>query len=338
MTIRFYIFTVFAFINSLFAFSFQQKEKDMVDTSNLKSYYVEYQKSFVKSDDFGTTKNIFSKLSNFIFGSETKGLLKPNNIYSIDSNRFIVLDQGLFHPIYFNLSNGDYEILEFKKDSIFPSLVDICKYKENYLLFTDSKLNKIFTINIENNKVNEFKLQFDIKQPTGIVYLADKNEIWITETFNHRICIIDEKGNLKRTIGKRGSSELEFNYPTHLASDKSGDVYVVDAMNFRIQIISNKGEFKIKFGETGDGTGYFSAMKGICLDRNEHIYIVDGSFHNIQVFDKRGNFLYYFGGKGTNPGKFISPNGLYISDDNHIYIADTYNKRIQVFKLIGVRK
>ena len=281
-------------------------------------------------------QTIMKRLGNIVFGN--KGVInvsKPVAIVATDPNSFLLLDQGAQSLLQLENDNLLIPKAIKKKYPSLTSLVGICKTTDNKILFTDSRLNKIFILNEKKDEVNEFNPSLKLQQPTGIAYSAVNNEFWVVETNAHRIVILDEKGTIKKTFGKRGNDKGEFNFPTSIWIDKLGNAYIIDAMNFRIQIFNKNGEFINVFGQAGDATGYFARAKGIATDSFGNIYISDALFHVVQIFDKTGNYLYKFGGQGREKGEFWMPSGIYIDENNYIYVADSYNSRIQIFQLVN---
>ena len=272
---------------------------------------------------------LIDKISNWLLGDNNNTINKPISLISNNSGVVTVLDQGHLDLVIIDLNNGDIELANYN----FPSLVSICKFKKDMLLFTDSKKNSIYCLDKEY-KVYPLSDSLILNKPTGIGFVNSAKEIWISETGNHSIVILDSLGNFIRKIGKRGTNPTEFNYPTSIWVDNNEQIYIVDAMNYRIQIFDRHGNFITMFGKQGDATGYFARPKGIATDSFGNIYVVDALFHSVQIFASDGSFLYNFGGQGTEDGSFWLPNGIYIDDDDKIYVADSYNSRIQTFKLI----
>lgn len=282
------------------------------------------------------TKNKFlKKVGNAVFGIRPAVFIKPVAIYADSPKKYWVLDQKAGSVFIVEKEKSSLYKLKLEDDRPLGSLVDICRVPGTGLLFTDSRLGKIFVIRQGAKKVTPFKVSVNLEQPTGIAYLESKNEIWVLETKAHRIAVLSKDGTLIRTIGKRGIGEGEFNYPTHIWIDDKGLVYIVDSMNYRVQIFNSDGELISMFGEAGDGSGYFAMPKGIAVDSHGNIYVADALFHTVQIFDSKGNFLYNFGQQGRNDGDFWMPSGIYISKDDYIFVADSYNSRIQVFKLVN---
>jgi DNA-binding beta-propeller fold protein YncE len=278
----------------------------------------------------------FSKrLVEFILGVKNATTLsKPVSLYATNPSTFIVLDQGIQSIL--DVKNDIAEIPHIikKKYPQLTSLVGICAMPNNDILFTESRLNKIFVLNSDKKKISILNDSLKLQQPTGIAYSAVNDEIWVIETNLHRIVIMDTKGKIKKTLGKRGIAKGEFNFPTSIWIDKAGTAYIVDAMNFRIQIFNKNGDLINTFGQQGDATGYFARPKGIATDSYGNIYVADALFHTVQIFDKSGKYLSKFGNQGREQGEFWMPSGLYIDENNYIFVADSYNSRVQIFQLI----
>ena len=143
------------------------------------------------------------------------------------------------------------------------------------------------------------------------------------------------QGSVLRMIGKRGTGDGEFNFPTELRLN-GPDLVVVDAMNFRVQVLDRSGNFRYAIGKIGDSVGGMFRPKGIGFDSEGHLYVVDGLWSLVQVFNQEGQLLYYFGQKGNRPGAFLLPTGLRIDDNDRIYIVDSFNRRVQVFHYFGL--
>lgn len=301
--------------------------------------YISWVKQYPFVKEKRKTPKIIAYLYERIFGKSMQySLARPVAVWAANPSRLVVLDQQ--RQTVFEIENKKVSVPRGvrKKDGYFASLVCVCSKPDDEILFTDSRLSKIFTISSDKKKLRVLNDSLTLQQPTGIAYSAINHEIWVVETNAHRISILNEKGELIKTIGSRGVESGQFNFPTSIWIDKAGLAYVVDAMNFRVQIFNAKGEFVSTFGEEGDVSGTLARPKGIATDSYGNIYVVDGVFHVVQIFDKAGNYLYKFGGKGNNKEEFWVPTGIYIDQKDYIYVADSYNSRIQIFHLNNGRE
>ena len=260
-------------------------------------------------------------------------LQKPVMALPMEVAQYVVLDQG--NATLFSYENQKLTIPKKlrKQPYLFNSLVTACLFDKEYVLVTDSGNNAIYKVSKDFKEIQNLNDSLVLQRPTGIAYNNRTKQIWVVETATHRISVLDAQGHRKRVIGKRGTGEGEFNYPTSIWIDAKGKVYVVDALNYRIQRFDSEGNFEFMFGENGNGTGYFASPKGIATDSFGNIYVVDALFHGVQIFNKNGNYVYSFGTQGRQAGEFWMPSGIYIDAQNNIYVADSYNSRIQIFNL-----
>lgn len=230
------------------------------------SPYIQWVKEFPVHKNDKKSIGLFKSVGNFFFGKPIVSITKPISVLANNPDTLWILDQGDEKII--NVTNGVSKIPSFiaKSDYVFTSLLGASFISEKEFIFTDSRLNKIFNVNIKDGTINVLNDPLELNQPTGIAYSSISNQIWVVETASHQISILNREGELVKKIGKRGAGFGEFNFPTFIWIDKLGSVYVVDAMNFRIQIFDLDGKFKTSFGNSGDGSGSFASPKGIATD------------------------------------------------------------------------
>jgi len=287
----------------------------------------------INSGQANGKKSALRMISNLLFGKKETEIRNPVAVYAENPENVWILSQG--NGTLVEKTENELTVLPaFRKaGNRMPSLVGICMAEGNILL-TDSYNENIYKLSADGNSLEKFPEELNLERPTGIAYSEISDEIWVAETSAHRIRILDRQGNHLRYVGRRGSGEGEFNYPTHIWIDNDGTVYIVDSMNFRVQIFSHRGEYLSSFGKAGNGSGDIARPKGIATDSYSNIYLVDALFHTVQIFDRDGNYLYRFGGQGREEGQFWMPNGIYIDQNNYIYVSDNYNNRVQIFRLI----
>jgi len=299
---------------------------------------IEWVSSWPSLDKKRNTKNFEDRINSLLFGTKLPDLSNPVSVLASSPDDFWVLDQGNKTIFQVQKGVGDIPHQIMKSGFDLNSIVGVCSESNNEFLFTDSRAEKIYRYSAAGKRLQVVNETLVLEQPTGIAFSPSTKEIWVVETKAHRVSVLNERGELVRSVGKRGTAIGEFNFPTHIWIDKKGNVYINDSMNFRIQVMNLKGEIISVFGEAGDASGYFARPKGIATDSHGNIYVVDGLFNTVQVFDIKGTFLYKFGSQGHGEGEFWMPNGIFIDDQDHIYVADTYNSRVQIFNLITESK
>ena len=104
--------------------------------------------------------------------------------------------------------------------------------------------------------------------------------------------------------GSYGSGDGQFNAPSGVAVDSSGNVYVADTDNHRIQKFNSSGGFITKWGSSGSGDGQFNYPYGVAVDSSGNVYVADTSNDRIQKFNSTGGFITKWGSYGSGDGQF----------------------------------
>jgi sugar lactone lactonase YvrE len=283
---------------------------------------------FVRAVDFKKAREKKS-LRSFFFGRKEQPVLKPGSICFLGDRLLAVTDAVNGAVVILQRGGTIKKRITRVKGERLLSPVSCCGDDAGNLYISDSARGAVLQL----DKKYKFKKIF-IAHPnsriTGIFFAG--GVFYCVDTQGHRILCFDRGGELIQTIGKRGTREGEFNFPTHITGDNRY-LYITDAMNFRVQVFERSGEFVRAIGKMGRGGGNFSRPKGLAVDDQRRIYAADAIFDNIQIFNFDGEFLYYFGGPGHGGGEFWMPSDVLVDADNSIWVADTYNSRIQVFEL-----
>jgi DNA-binding beta-propeller fold protein YncE len=133
--------------------------------------------------------------------------------------------------------------------------------------------------------------------------------------------------------GARGAGKGEFDLPTGLAVDASGNILVADTNNGRIQKFSAAGTFLSTIGTKGSGHGELGEPNGIAIDDAGNIYVAEvASNHRVQKLAPDGRFIAEW--KGPDPG-FYGPRRIAIGPDHSVYIVDQGHTRIVKFNPDG---
>lgn len=296
---------------------------------------IAYVASFNHPDNFGIEKGFFTWLGELFTGEKERRMIRPMAITQTSDNILFVADPGVKGIHRYDLKNKRYSLIRLADEKILPSPVGLAVDKDDNVYVVDSELAQIFKIEKNKKHAIAVSLHAQLIQPTSVVIDSDNDSLYITDTAAHQIKHFSFDGKLKSIIGKRGTAKGEFNYPTMIWRDKSGQLFVTDSLNFRVQIFNRNGKFIRYFGKQGGGSGHLSRPKGVATDSNGHIYIVDGLFHVFQLFDNKGRFLIHVGTQGQGEGEFWLPSGIFINNNDMIYIADSHNQRVQVFRYIG---
>jgi len=123
--------------------------------------------------------------------------------------------------------------------------------------------------------------------------------------------------------GGRGAGKGEFDSPTAMAVDPSGNILVADTGNGRIEKFSPTGTFVTSIGQ-------FEAPNGIAIDHTGNIYVAEiGSKHRVQKLGPDGAFIAQWA-----PGLY-GPRRIAIGPDDSVYVVDSGHNRIVKFSPDG---
>jgi DNA-binding beta-propeller fold protein YncE len=202
------------------------------------------------------------------------------------------------------------------------------------LFVADAELAAVFRLDV-NGQPQAVIGRGLLQRPTGLARDAQRGLLYVADTYAHDIKVFDDSGALLHVIGRRGSADGEFNYPTHLAWAQ-GELYVTDTMNNRIQVLGAEGQvLQRKFGERGLQLGQLVRPKGVGVDGEGNVYVVESYYDSLLVFSPRGEFLLPIGGTGTATGRFYLPAGVWVDARNRVHVADMFNGRVVLFQFLG---
>lgn len=175
-----------------------------------------------------------------------------------------------------------------------------------------------------------------MRSPKAIALDAQGN-IYVADTFNHRVQVLDPNGRFLRQFGREGTLQGQFKEPWGIAVARNGDIYVADTWNHRIQVFDREGTFKRMWGTFGEakvpteqGTLLYGP-RDLFIDEEGFLYVADTGNKRIIKYDLEGKMIAAVGGLGDGDGQMQEPVGIAVAADGSLYVADTWNRRIQVF-------
>ena len=295
---------------------------------------IEYIGQLATEDDLKRGVSFVEGLGQALFGREHIGILtNPYGLALDNQERLFVADSAGSVVHIMDLKTRQYRQFSEMADGeklLSPISLAIV---EGDIYVSDSMLGKICVF----SQQGRYKFSFGsdiLRRPSSIAYSQTPGKPFVADTKRHVIAVFDKQGKFLAEMGRRGSGQGQFNFPTHLWVDTEGKLYVSDTLNYRVQVFTPDGQFLLAFGEHGDRPGYFAHPCGLATDSFGNIYVADRQFENIQIFSSRGQILMAIGGEGHGPGQFWLPAGIFIDKSDRIFVADSFNKRVQVLQLL----
>lgn len=167
--------------------------------------------------------------------------------------------------------------------------------------------------------------------PRAIALAGDR--AFIADAENHRIVVLDQKGKVRLTWGKKGDRPGRFRSPSGIALDPEGRVYVADTDNERIQVFSSNGKFIRAFGSKGSGPKQFDAPQGIAV-KSGLVFVADSGNARIQVLTEDGIYLSTIT-YTKKKEEMRQPVAVAVDGQYRIHALDAESDRVLVFDLRG---
>jgi DNA-binding beta-propeller fold protein YncE len=117
--------------------------------------------------------------------------------------------------------------------------------------------------------------------PTNI---AIGKEVYITDTFNFRVQVLDREGAYLRKWGRNCDSFGCFSRAKGIALDSTGNVYVTDAAFNNVQIFDPTGRLLLFFGGIGNGPGRMWLPAGMHITADDQVYVVSQYNWRVNIY------------------------------------------------------
>ncbi len=223
-------------------------------------------------------------------GSSRAPMALPAGLAVDAEDRLFVSDAQLHSITCFN-AKGD-TVARFGTSSLSrPGGIAIDKQR-NRLYVADAKESRIAVFDLKTFKLNGYygapsrpgqPENGTFSAPTNVAVDGQGN-IYVADTLNYRVEILDAAGRFVRAFGAQGDRPGEFIRPKGIAIDSEGHVYVADAEFNNFQVLTAEGQPLLAVGILGYAPGEFALIAGLYIDAKDRIYTTEQFVGRVQVF------------------------------------------------------
>ena len=263
------------------------------------------------------------------------GLNRPWGVVITKNEDIVVAECGAHCITILNKEGKKVKSFETKgtKDGQFTHPRGVAISQDGHILVTDNHRLQKLTFegdcvkSVGSSETGNGPLQFN--GPIGITVHPTTGQIFIADTNNHRIQVLNKDLTYSHSFGKRGSSPEQFNYPYDVTFDKEGYLYVADHYNHCIKKFTSTGQYISTFSSRGSNPGQIKFPVFIIIDNNL-LYVSEQVNNRISIFDTNGCFIHCFGKRGSGEGEFNHPYGITVDSLGNLYVSDSFNDRLVV--------
>ena len=277
---------------------------------------IQYLTSFSGPNDITPARSSWLDMIVGKDSDEGEAIRKPYGV-AVHGGRIYVVDTRGGGYAIFDLINKKFEFIQGSGGGKLQKPINICVDAEGNKYITDTGREQIVVFDKDDHYARAYGNSGEYKPSDVAVY---EDRIFVTDLKHQQVHVLDKKsGKIRFSIGKAGSNNAEFVFPTNLTISKDHYLYVTDTGNFRIQKFTLEGELVRSYGAIGTSFGQFARPKGIAIDNDGRLYVVDAAFQNVQVLSSEGQLLMYFGSAGDDPESMNLPTQVVIDYENLAY-------------------
>ena len=150
-----------------------------------------------------------------------------------------------------------------------------------------------------------------------------------------KVRVIPHQYRAVGSFGSQGTGKGQFDSPTGIAVNSTGDIAVADYDNGRVQLFTSEGKYLGSFG-----SGFFSGAGKLChpmslaYTRNDDIIVADfgEKCPKTRLYTKSGSFLREF-----SPAYLKCPRNVSITREGHVIACDLDDRSVKILSHDGRR-
>lgn len=106
----------------------------------------------------------------------------------------------------------------------------------------------------------------EFQRPMKVAVDLARKELWVADSVNHRLQVLDFEGRSKQVIGGLGDGPGKLKYPYDVVLDEDGRAWVAEFGNHRIQVFDHDGRSLAVWGKPGRKDGEIGYPWGVALE------------------------------------------------------------------------
>lgn len=267
----------------------------------------------------------------------------PRGVYVEKSTgRVAVTDSSNNRVMVYNGYSSNFSFYQSQNGYLGMSLPTHAILENNKLIVLDSH-SRILRYNSVLNNTNLFtefgtyrNASDQFSNPQSVCVDQYTGEIYVSDSFNHRIMKFDDDGQLLDSYGGiggpygYGTALGFFAYPKQVTVNDLGFVYVADYGNSRVVCRDPvTGAFVL--------AAAVASPWGVAIGENNRLYVSSWSDNSIKVY-QNGLLVNSWNGEGSLGGKLNKPSelkfGTYQGQDA-LFVADCGNNKVQIYSPSG---
>ena len=196
-----------------------------------------------------------------------------------------------------------------------------------YLADYDNK--RVQIVSFKGDFIKRFG-QDKLSRPYGIAITSEN--IYVTDIKLHALFQFNKNSfQLLNRTGTKGQTDGQFDRPSGLCTDYSGDVFVADAANNRVCIFSHNLQYKYKLG-----IGQLNRPKDVKLTPDYQVVVLDRSPKCVHFYSRNGHLLSSCVSQGEGPDYLVyKPEFLCMDPAGNIIVSDWGNHSIKIISKHG---
>jgi hypothetical protein len=140
-----------------------------------------------------------------------------------------------------------------------------------------------------------------LKNPQDM-FVSDKNEVYILDSGNKRVIVLDEKLKVKKVIDKivdENGAMYDLKNPCGIFVTEDKIIYIADTDNQRVISVNENGKIQKRYGKPSSQLfpqNVEYKPRKVVVDKAEDVYVVaDGIYQGAVMYDKGTNFTGFYG-------------------------------------------